>query len=185
MKAFTRDASRIGVQHGRVQIVEGDAGSAAQVAEAIAGTEAVISALGPSSNRPAEVEIALAAVASILAAMKQHSVGRLIALSGAAVEVPGERKSPGDAIASAVVRLLARHVVAAKQREFELIQASEVDWVVVRPPRVTDGPLTGRYRTGRIRLGPRSAISRADLADFMVRQLTDDTYLGQAPFIGY
>ena len=183
--AFTRDSGRLSLHDERARAVEGDARSAERVAATIEGADAVISALGPSSNRRAEVEMAVTAMTNILAAMEHHGVKRLVALSGGAVEVPAERKARGDAIASAVVRFLARHVVAAKQREFRLIHASSVDWVAVRAPRVTDGPLTGKYRTGQLALGPRSAISRADLAHFMLRCLNEDTYLRQAPFISY
>ena len=183
VKAFTRSADRLPSDDDRVVAIEGDATSADHVASAIEGTDAVISALGPATNKPEEVAIAVSAMTNILAAMERHDVRRLVALSGGAVEVPGERKARGDAIASAVVRLFARHVVAAKQREFGLIHASRVDWVAVRPPRVTNGPLTGEYRTGRIALGPRSAISRADLAHFMLRCVVEDDYLRRAPFI--
>ena len=57
--------------------------------------------------------------------------------------------------------------------------------MIVRPPRVVEGPLTGNYRVGALRVGPRSKISRADVAHFMLRQLDADTYLRQAPFIAY
>lgn len=184
VSALTRDGDRLAATPA-LRVVEGDAGTAATVADVVAGTDAVVSALGPSTNAPAEVGIAVAAITNILDAMHQHGVRRVVALSGAAVEVPGERKAFPDAVASAVVRLFARHVVAAKQREFGLIHASDLDWVAVRPPRVTDGPPTGRYRTGELKLGPRSAISRADLAHFMLRSVTDDTHLRRAPFISY
>lgn len=53
-----------------------------------------------------------------------------------------------DRFASRIVRLVSGHVVAAKQAEFDELLGSPLEWVAVRPPLVTDGPYTGRYRTG-------------------------------------
>lgn len=183
--AFVRDPSRLPVPAERLTVVTGDIGDPSAVETAVAGAGAVISALGPKHNTAAEAQRVVEGMRNVLAAMERHGVRRLVNLSGGAIRVPGEWKRPAGAIASAVVRLLARHVVAAKQREFELIRRSGLDWVAVRPPRVTDGPLTGRYRTGDVALGPRSRISNRDVADFMLRQLTDDSYLRQAPFVSY
>jgi putative NADH-flavin reductase len=90
-----------------------------------------------------------------------------------------------DRIASFFVGKAVRHVVQAKQLELEIIVASNLNWIAPRPPRVVDGPLTGVYRVGNHSVGPRSRISAADLADFMVKSLTDDEHLKTAPFISY
>ena len=97
------------------------------------------------------------------------------------VTVAGERKPLGGRLMSALVGVLARHVVEAKRREYEVFGASGLDWTLVRPPRVVDAPARGTYQAGD-RLFGRS-ISKADLAQFMVDQLADRTYLGAAPFV--
>lgn len=63
------------------------------------------------------------------------------------------------------------------------MEASATDWVLVRVPRLTDGPFTGKYKVGYV--GPNSGIqiSRADAADFMLKQITDPTYIHQRPMI--
>ena len=74
-----------------------------------------------------------------------------------------------------------------KETQEALVRASSLDWVIVRPAILTDGPRTGRYRAGfpahdgRIR----RRISRADTAEFMLKQLTNDAYLRQAPGLSY
>jgi putative NADH-flavin reductase len=68
-----------------------------------------------------------------------------------------------------------------------MIQQSHLDWVIVRPPLLSNGPRTGVYRAGG-HLEARAVIptiSRADVADFMLRQLTDDKYLCQTPSLMY
>ena len=95
--------------------------------------------------------------------------------------MPGERKRLGARLASGFVRLAVRHVVAAKQRELEIIAVSDLDWTAPRPPRVVEKPATGSYQVGDEARG--MSISQGDLAAFMVDQLTDTRYLRQAPFI--
>jgi putative NADH-flavin reductase len=86
-----------------------------------------------------------------------------------------------------VARLILCNIVADHALKEEIIQRSRLDWVLVRPPRLTNGPRRGSYRHGSdIRatsIVP--TISRADLADFMLRQLTDDTYVRRAPAVMY
>jgi len=183
--AMVRDPSRVEVtEHGPSRVLTGDIAKRDDVHEAIAGAEAVISALGPSSNRREEVDLFEMWARNVVAAMESHRVRRLVLLSGAAVALPGERKALADRVASTVVRLLVRNVVAAKQRELEIVAASTLDWIAVRPPRVVKGPPTGRWEAGTdLRVGPRSRITRSDLGAFLVSQLTDDLWIRQAPYV--
>ena len=155
------------------------------IAGTVAGAEAVIDALAPQSNTRDEMEAVVAATATIVEAMRRHGARRIVLLSGAAVTAPGEHKRPFDAVATRAVRLLARWIVETRQRELDLVRSGALEWIAVRPARVADGPLTRRYHTGDITIGPRSWISRADLGHFLASQLTDDRYLGSAPFISY
>jgi nucleoside-diphosphate-sugar epimerase len=164
-----------------VNVAVGDALDADAVARAVAGADAVVSALGPISNRREEVDAAVVGIRNILSAMRVHGVRRLVALNGAAVTMPGERKPLGGRIASALVRLFVRNVVEAKQREVEEIAASDLDWTIVRPPRVTDTPPAGRAVPGD-RLHSRR-ISEVDLAAFMVSELDAREYVRRAPFV--
>lgn len=116
----------------------------------------------------------------------EHSVCRVVLLSGAAVELPGEGKAFGDRLASASVCALAKHVVAAKQAELDafLAKGRTLEWVAARPPRVVSGPPTGRVRAGTdLRLGLGSRITEADLAAFLISQLNEDRWIRQAPFV--
>ena len=116
--------------------------------------------------------------------MKQAQVERLVAISGAGITVPGERKPFPHNTISAVVRLLARDVVAAKQQEFSALQESAgIAWTAVRPTRVVDGPATDHLRV-EVDAGKMGMqVTRGDLARFMVGQLTDQTYVLRAPFV--
>ncbi len=66
-----------------------------------------------------------------------------------------------------------------------IIEESGLDWVIVRGPMLTEGKRTGEYRIGYVGKNSGAKISRADVAEFMLRQVADDTYLGQKPMISY
>lgn len=178
---FARDPAKLGPLHDGEVAVAGDIGDAVRVRAAVAGVDAVISALGPTSNGADQVPLFENFARVLVDAMKAHGVRRLVAISGGAVEVPGERKPLAARIASKVVRVFVGNVVAAKQREFDVVYASDRDWVIPRAARVVDGPRTGTYKVGDAARGTR--VNAGDVADFMVGALTDDRYLHQAPLI--
>ncbi len=183
---LTRDPGKVAdpAAGDRLRVVVGDIEQFGSALAVVVGSDAVISALGPTRNAVDQVELFGRWAGHLVEAMEAHGPARVVILSGAAVDVPGERKALGDRIASAVVRIFVRHVVAAKQAEFDVISRSRLEWIAVRPPRVVPGPRTRRYESGtNLRLGPRSRISQPDLAEFLLRQVTDDTWLRRAPFV--
>jgi putative NADH-flavin reductase len=184
VRALVRNVSQLAIRHERLQVVEGDLRDDAAVGKAIAGSDAVIDALVPTPGSERDLDGLADAVRSILGAMERHGVRRLVVLSGAAVSLPGERKPFADAVAARIQRLTSGALVEAKQRELDAFIDSPLDWVAVRPSRLGEGPLTGRYRAGRRPLGPRARISRSDLADFLLRQARDDSFVRQAPYVG-
>lgn len=161
--------------------VVGDITDADAVAHAVEGVDGVIWAVGPTSNTSNQPAIFEAGARNLVAAMKRHSVRRVVALSGAGITLEGEHKPLGGRLISAVVGVLARHVVEAKRREYEVFTATDLDWTLVRPPRVVDGPPTGRILAGQ-RLAGRS-VTQADLAEFMVRELVEAHWVRQAPYV--
>jgi putative NADH-flavin reductase len=86
-----------------------------------------------------------------------------------------------------IAPLVLRNVAADHEVKEALITRSRLPWIIVRPPRLTKGPRTGVYRSGE-RIVATSLIptlSRADVADFMLKQLTDDTYLHNTVSVMY
>lgn len=153
--------------------VRGDVLDAASVSRALAGQEAVLCVLGGAKG------VRVEGTRNILAAMQQHGVRRLIAVSSWGV---------GDSrrgILANLAWLFLREALAEHQAQEAIIRQSGLDWTILRPTRLTDGPLTGKYRVGNISVGMSPQISRADMADFALKQLTDPTYLHQAPTISY
>ncbi len=165
----------------RVTTIVGDVADPDALGRAVTGSVAVIAALGPRTNTLGD-EVALqVGMRHLVAAMEAQGVTRLIALSGAAVDVPGDAKPVFDRVASRIVRLAARHIVGAKQREFDVFSASALAWTALRPPIVIDGAPRG-YRLSE-RLSPGARVTRTDVAAALVDQLEDDSFVRRAPFV--
>ncbi len=107
-------------------------------------------------------------------------VRRLVALSGAGIEVRGDRKPAIDRLASRVVRRMARHVVGARQGEFEVFTASDLEWTALRPPLVTVGEARG-YRLD-LQLAPGARPPRGRRAA-LLDQVVDHRFLWTAPIV--
>lgn len=122
---------------------------------------------------------------NIVQAMEKHGVKRLICESSLGV---GDSKGRlGIFYNLILVPLLLRGLFVDKAAQEQIIRASTLDWVIVRPTSLTNGPRKGIYRDGPgigHWLIP-TKISRADVADFMLKQLTDDTYLRKTPGVAY
>ncbi|MEU8635478.1 NAD(P)H-binding protein [Amycolatopsis sp. NPDC048633] len=148
-----------------------------RLAAAIAGHDAVISALGTTARGP--VTVCTVGVRAALLAMSRTGVRRLVAVSA-----HGAAESRDRSWYSLLLWASVGHKMRDKESMEALIRASGSDWTIVRPPALKDTAPTGRYRTGSdsvVRLT--SAVSRADLADFLVREAVEPAYLHQTPRI--
>jgi putative NADH-flavin reductase len=182
--AFVRDASRFDARSERLTVVEGDVAEAAIVAAGVEGRHGVLCALGAASPLRRDLTL-VEGVRHIVSAMEQHAVRRLVYLSF--LGVPEGRHQLSVVGRYVVAPLLLRNVLADHAAKESIIRRSTLEWVIVRPPRLTNGARTGSYRSG-LDIPARSVvprISRADLADFMLRQLGEDTYVRKTPAIMY
>jgi len=177
---FSRHANELKGDFPQVQPFQEDVADMASVEKAVQGQDAVLSALGSSSlkRNPALVK----GVENIVQGMQQHNVGRLIYQSS--LGVGDSRERVGFLIRYIIIPLVLRNAIADHEAKERIIKQSNLDWVIVRPAGLRNEPRTGEYRTGEdIEFG--STISRADVADFMLKQVTDDTYLKKTLGISY
>ncbi|MBC8164001.1 MAG: NAD(P)H-binding protein [Roseiflexaceae bacterium] len=179
--AFVRDPNKLPMTHERLTVVQGDAADASAVARAVAGADAVISALGPTPT--AAKGIHTIATRNIVAAMKQHGVRRLVSLTGAGVAAPEDQPKLINHIIKLALKTMAGDVLKDGEGHAEVIQSSDLDWIIVRGPRLQDGPHTGNIKVGWVGVGTGTIINRPDLADFMLKQATSDTYLRKLPMV--
>lgn len=169
----------------RLRLVMGDARDAKAVALAVAGQEAVLSALGGNLG---DETLLPESIGHILAAMKQEGVKRLIVL-GASGVWPGAAKRL-SAVARGFLHVIEATVLKKPfqaQRAMQMrIQASETDWTIVQPPRLLNKPGTGKFRVdGEALPANGTQIARADVATFMLEQLKSTEWVRKSPFIAW
>ncbi len=181
--AFVRDPAKLGMDHERLTVVEGDVKDREKVQEAVAGADAVLGALGHTKSSAKNVQAA--GTENIVAAMEESGVRRLVSLTGAGVGDPKDEPKLFDKAITTLLKLLQKDVLEDAENHARVIENSGLDWVIVRGPMLTEGEKKGEYRVGYIGKNSGSKISRADVADFMLRQVEDDTYLGQKPMVSY
>jgi putative NADH-flavin reductase len=161
---------------------------------AFAQATAVLSGLGP--RRLSESGIVSSGTRAIAAAMKAAGVRRLLVVSAAPIATtpsPGRpdppKHDPGDGffggrVVTPLLKAVLRKPYADLALMEDVLRDSGLDWTSVRPPRLTNGPRTERYRLcyGH-NVG--ASISRADVAQAMLRLVTDDKAVGQPVGVGY
>lgn len=177
--AFARDPSRIDIFRDKLNILWGDVLDDEAVADAVPGHDAVLSALGVTGGSPANV--CSEGTRNILAAMEASGVRRFVCASAYGA---GETRSRGPY--ARFLRVWIPRRMNDKDQMEEIVRASSVEWVIVRPPILTNGPRTGKYRVDDdLRLGWVPRLSRADVADFMLRVAEGRGRLRNAPTIAY
>ena len=156
---------------------------AEKVEKAIAEQEAVISTLGP--PRPPVPGMMETAARNIVSTMKKHDVRRLISTTGAGVRDPQDQPKLFDKFMKTILTLMARDVLRDSETNVKVIRSSDLEWTIVRFPRLIDGPHTSEYRVGYIGKNSGSQISRADGADFILKELEKGEYIHKAPMVSY
>ncbi|RAY14795.1 NAD(P)-dependent oxidoreductase [Actinomadura craniellae] len=169
--AVVRDPARLTVDsHPRLGVAVAAALTADSLGPLVAGRDAVLSVLGPHDLGP--TSICSDATTAAIAAMRSHGVHRLIVVSAS-----GAYPGPGDPplvrwVLKPLLGLVLRHPFADTRKMEDALRATDLDWTIVRPPRLTGKPCTGQYRTAVDRnVGGRARVSRADVADCMLNLL--------------
>jgi putative NADH-flavin reductase len=181
--AYVRDAAKLEVKHERLRVVVGPIADAARpFREAMTGQHAVISTLGRGLSLQSE-HVIERCVPPMLSAMKSHGVGRLIFTSAIGV---GDAYSEAPLLSKLVIRVLLKDIYPDKLIGENLVRNSDLEWTIVQPAGLTNGPLTRRYRAGE-HLPHRmiATISRADVAHFLLSQLDDRTYVRRIAQLEY
>jgi putative NADH-flavin reductase len=176
--AFVRQTARLPLAHANLRLVTGELTDSKAVAKVIDGQSAVISTLGvgtPLTHDPVVID----GVRTIARSAEHASVERLVYLSF--IGVSDSRDAAGFLLKRLAATLL-RHEVADHEIKEAAVSDCFVDWTIVRPPKLTNGRLTAAYRVGEdIRArSPLPMMSRADVADFLLRQLTDAAFIRKA-----
>jgi putative NADH-flavin reductase len=181
--AYARNPAKLeGMSHARLEVVRGDVLDQDGVERAVVGHDAVLCAVGAGPKRTTLREDA---TRNIVNSMEKAGVRRLICLSS--LGVGDSRSNLPFSTKYVIVGIFLRHAFADHERQEAIVKGSSLDWTIVRPPHLKDGPRTGTYRHGFAATDTQieGEISRADVADFMLKQLAEKTYLHQTPGVSY
>jgi putative NADH-flavin reductase len=176
---LARDPSRLADSRPEVRVVAGSSTDPQALGQLLDDADAVVSALGPTAK---EADLHTRTARLLVHAMPAAGVTRFVGVSGAGIDVPGDRKGTRDRIISSVIRTVGGAVAKDKPREYQVLADSDLDWTLVRPPRLLDAPATGRIGHDPHTPGHWS-IPRADLAVFLVDAVDQHLYPRQAPFV--
>ena len=164
------------------ELIAGDARDPAAIGSAVEGCDAVISALGTPVSPFKKVTLLSKATAALLDAMRREDVRRLVCITG--MGAGNSRRHGGFLFDRVFLPLLLRHVYTDKDRQEAIVSTSGLDWVLVRPSVLNDKPASGRVEALTDLSGfAGGGIARADVARFVVVQLTTDRWLRQAPLL--
>ena len=172
---LVRTPSTFPQQHERLSLVQGDVRNHASVEAVVAGQDAILSALG-TNQRGGPVTLCTDGIENILTAMIHRQVHRLLVVSAYGVAESHHRNFYNLLLWTSL-----KEKMLDKERMEDLIKHSDVDWTLVRPSFLTNGPRTQLYKSSSdLRMRITAHISRADVADFMLRHITDTTSVHQA-----
>ncbi len=181
--AFARHPEKLDIDSPDLTLLAGDAMDPATVSQAVSGHDAVIVTLGNGLSRKGTIRSR--GTANVIQGMHEHGVRRLICQS-----TLGAHESWANLNffwKRIMFGLLLRPVFLDHELQEELVRVSGLEWTLVRPSAFTDGPASGSFREG-FATNARNLnlkISRADVAEFLKRQLSDRTYLHRAVGLSY
>jgi putative NADH-flavin reductase len=181
---LARDPSKLQASP-KLRVVQGDGRNLADVEKVVQGQEVVITTVGASQVKKPEFLVSTSA-RPLVEAMKRHGVKRLLLLS---TNGAGDSAGPMVKLLLPIFRTLAKPayqtIFEDKNRAEEIVTATDLDWTLVRPPRLTDKPRVGRYQTAPSKSGGKAfaQISRADLATFMLDEAERGQWIRGAPYV--
>ena len=182
VRALARSATAMPLSDPNLEKIRGDATKTEDLEAALIGVDVVIQTLGVGLGdlfRP--VHLFSGATRVLIAAMRAQGVRRLICLTGFGA---GDSRASISCLQRLPFQIVFGRAYEDKSLQERLVQESGLEWTIARPGVLTGGPRTGRYRiltdSAKWRNG---IISRADVAEFLVRQIEDRTYIRKTPVL--
>lgn len=179
IRLLHRNPETLSYNNPLIEVIKGDARDPGAILELLTGAYSVISTLGQPVGEPS---IFSDATRNILRAMMKLGISRYIVTTGLSVDAHNDRKGSITLEGTNWMKTNYPETTQDKQAEYELLLQSKIDWTLVRLPRIIETEKHGQTITSLTDC-PGSSICAADLADFLIDQLTDHTFYRQAPFL--
>jgi putative NADH-flavin reductase len=181
--ALARNPERQTVSHDRLNVINGDIRDRDAVGRAVENQNAVCITIGINPTRK-PVTVFSEGTKTVIEAMADSAVNHLICITGIGT---GDSKNHGGFFYDRIFKpLLLKTIYEDKDRQEVLVRNSNLEWVIVRPGFLTNGPLTGTYRVLLDLKGVRAGkISRADVAHFILSEIKTKAYRSKTPLLTY
>ena len=180
VSVLIRDPQKFKLTHDRLEIIRGNVLDQLLLTKTVEGKDAVLSALGVGKSLKSRDLISNAAKV-LIQAMNAKNVKRLIFISAFGV---GETFKYASLIQQLIFKLPLKNIYADKAKADEEVRKSNLEWTLVYPVLLTNNPRTDTYRVEEnFKMKGMPKISRASVADFMLRQVTDNRFVRKSPII--
>jgi putative NADH-flavin reductase len=181
--AFARTPSKLSVSHPQLHIIQGDVLKPESVEIAVKGQDVVVSVLGLKHGGPSTTLVD--GTENIIRAMKKHGVERVLCVLTA-----GFLDEQVDSLIGKLLlwfyRLNAKAYLTPARLQYQSLQQSGLKWTAIRAVLLNEGVSKGRYRVAEVNI-PRAGyqINTGDMAEFILKQLSSEEFIGRAPVIVY
>jgi putative NADH-flavin reductase len=179
IKLLMRDPAKLETNSPLIQKIIGDIRDENTVYRLVEGCNAVISTLG---QRKDELPVFSLAACNIIQAMNKFGIKRYIVITGLTLDTPEDNKGFRTRLLSRIMKFSFPAIIADKQQEYLLLALTQLDWTVVRLPMIEQSTSLGNLKINLTDC-PGKKISAADLAVFLIQQLSDTSFIRKAPFI--
>jgi len=182
VNALVRSPEKISQTPSRFNVIKGDVLNAEDVEQTLRGADIVVSLFGQVKGSPENLQTR--GTEHIVHGMTKWGIDRVISLSGGGLPFP-EKDKPKliDKAIRLIMKIAVPKVLNDAIEHHKVLENSKTKWMIVRAPRLTNDAPQGTYRVGWVGVNASTKIARADLADFLVTQLEDETYNFQMPFV--
>jgi putative NADH-flavin reductase len=177
---LVRKPEKLGGLASQIKVLKGDYFSPKDQRATLEGVDAVLTTIGPTLKRGQNQGEYTLAMQSLVAAMQDTSVQRIVAVGGAGLKLGDEKLSFGRAIMRQILRLGAGADYADKENEHNVLFRSSLNWTIVRPPQIADA--TGKF-TPTLDKVAGFKVDAGQLAKYMVDSLEDTATIRTAPFV--
>ncbi len=185
VKALVRSPEKLrDFQSNHLKVIKGDVLNFEDVRNTLEGVEIVVSLFGQVKGSPEDLQSK--GTQNLVRAMKENKIERIISLSGGGLSFP-EKDKPKfvDHLIRGIMKLAVPKVLEDAKQHAKVLKNSGLDWTIVRAPRLTHDVAKGEYRMGWVGVNSGTKLSRADLADFIMKEVEAPQFNQQMPFVSY
>lgn len=179
--AFVRHPNRLALSHERLRVRVGDVNDPYSVERTLQYGDAVIHVISPQAD--ASYQEYIRGISTTIAALQKHHIRRFISVHHSHVKVPNQRDKFGTQLSRMIARPYSPKALRADQGAVEHIYTSGLDWTMVLAHQLTDEAFTGQYHVSTDYTRINTRVSRANLADFLLRIALNRSHIQHVPLI--